>query len=182
MRAFEPAIPCRTLGNGMRIDVQAVVRAFGPAIPCRGRGGSARFRRAAAAGRRPVMQRSRRAGPPARVSSRPGRGWRPSVQRSRRGYDRSVPPDAADSPALRSVAVRRRGEVLDQDLIVVEEPLEIRLGGKPLVVTMRTPGDDEELAAGFLHAEGLIAGGAGIASLRVVAGGRESAGDRKSVV
>lgn len=95
------------------------------------------------------------------------------MRRSRRGYDRFVPPDAADSPGLRSVAVRRRGEVLDRDLIVVEEPLEIRLDGKPLVVTMRTPGDDEELAAGFLHAEGLIAGGEGIASLRAVAGGRK---------
>ena len=69
--------------------------------------------------------------------------------------------DAALSPALRTVTVRRRGERLDTDLIVVEEPLEIRLDGKPLVVTMRTPGDDEDLAAGFLHAEGMIAGGAG---------------------
>ena len=94
------------------------------------------------------------------------------MPRSRRGYDPRMPPDAVNSPALRSVAVRRRGETLDQDLIVVEEPLEIRLDGKPLVVTMRTPGDDEELAAGFLHAEGMLAGGAGIASLRAVAGGR----------
>ena len=80
--------------------------------------------------------------------------------------------NAALSPALRAVTVRRRGERLDQDLIVVEEPLEIRLDGKPLVVTMRTPGEDEELAAGFLHAEGLIVGGAGIAALRAVAGDR----------
>ena len=86
-----------------------------------------------------------------------------------------MPSDATHSPALRSVAVRRRGEMLDQDLIVVEEPLEIRLDGKPLVVTMRTPGDDEELAAGFLHAEGMIAEGAQIASLRAVAGAREAA-------
>ena len=78
--------------------------------------------------------------------------------------------ETALSPALRTVTVRRRGERLDQDLIVVEEPLEIRLDGKPLVVTMRTPGDDEELAAGFLHAEGMIAGGAAIASLRAIAG------------
>ena len=83
--------------------------------------------------------------------------------------------DAALSPALRTVTVRRRGERLERDLIVVEEPLEIRLGGKPLVVTMRTPGDDEELAAGFLHAEGMIAGGADMASLRAVEGAREAA-------
>ena len=82
--------------------------------------------------------------------------------------------DAVFSPALRTVTVRRRGERLDQDVIVVEEPLEIRLDGKPLVVTMRTPGDDEELAAGFLHAEGMLAGGVGIASLRTVAGEREA--------
>ena len=68
-----------------------------------------------------------------------------------------MPPKAALSPALKTVTVRRRREILVDDLIVVEEPLEIRLDGKALVVTMRTPGDDEELAAGFLHAEGLIA-------------------------
>ena len=87
-----------------------------------------------------------------------------------------MPPDAALSPALRTVTVRRRGERVDEDVIVVEEPLEIRVGGKPLVVTMRTPGNDEELAAGFLHAEGMIAGGAEIASLRPVAGDRTAAG------
>ena len=81
-----------------------------------------------------------------------------------------MPSRAALSPALKAVMVRRSGEPPVEDLIVVEEPLEIRLDGKPLVVTMRTPGDDEELAAGFLHAEGLIAGATGIASLRAVTG------------
>lgn len=42
------------------------------------------------------------------------------------------------------------------DPVVVEEPLEIQVGGRPLVVTMRTPGADAELAAGFLFAEGLV--------------------------
>jgi FdhD protein len=42
------------------------------------------------------------------------------------------------------------------DRVAVEEPLEIRVGGEPLAVTMRTPGHDEELALGFLHGEGLI--------------------------
>ena len=92
-----------------------------------------------------------------------------------RDYDRHMPPRAALSPALKAVTVRRRGE-LTEDLIVVEEPLEIRLDGKALVVTMRTPGNDDELAAGFLHAEGLIAGRAGMAALRAVAGER-TAGD-----
>ena len=83
---------------------------------------------------------------------------------------------AAGSPAVRSVTVRRRGERLDQDLVVVEEPLEIRLDGRPLVVTMRTPGQDEELAAGFLYGEGTIAGGHDIASVRAVAGGAAGGG------
>jgi FdhD protein len=43
-----------------------------------------------------------------------------------------------------------------QDYLVAEEPLEIRIGRTPLSVTMRTPGHDLELAAGFLFAEGLI--------------------------
>lgn len=44
------------------------------------------------------------------------------------------------------------------DEVAVEEPLEIRVDGRPLAVTMRTPGRDEELALGFLHGEGLIDG------------------------
>jgi FdhD protein len=44
------------------------------------------------------------------------------------------------------------------DVVVVEEPLEIRVDGAPLAVTMRTPGHDEELALGFLFTEGLIDG------------------------
>ena len=45
-----------------------------------------------------------------------------------------------------------------QDLLAVEEPLEIRLGGKTISITMRTPGNDPELAAGFLFTEGILAG------------------------
>jgi FdhD protein len=51
--------------------------------------------------------------------------------------------------------VMRDGE---EDLVAVEEPLEIRVDGVPLAVTMRTPGHDEELAVGFLFTEGLIDG------------------------
>jgi FdhD protein len=43
-----------------------------------------------------------------------------------------------------------------KDDLAVEEPLEIRVDGSPLAVTMRTPGEDEELAVGFLAGEGLI--------------------------
>src|SRR5437763_3186193 len=45
-----------------------------------------------------------------------------------------------------------------RDEVAVEEPLEIRVDGEPLAVTMRTPGEDEALAVGFLAGEGLIAG------------------------
>jgi FdhD protein len=50
------------------------------------------------------------------------------------------------------------------DALAVEEPLEIRVGGVPFVVTMRTPGNDVELAAGFLVSEGVIARGGDFAS------------------
>jgi FdhD protein len=43
-----------------------------------------------------------------------------------------------------------------QDLLAVEEPLEIRLGDKSISITMRTPGNDFELAAGFLFTEGIL--------------------------
>ena len=55
----------------------------------------------------------------------------------------------------RELPIERDGVV---DEVAVEEPLEIRVDGSPLAVTMRTPGHDEELAAGFLHGEGMVAG------------------------
>jgi len=51
------------------------------------------------------------------------------------------------------------------DSLVAEEPLEIRVNGAPLSVTMRTPGNDLELAAGFLLTEGIIQNGMQIAYL-----------------
>ena len=50
------------------------------------------------------------------------------------------------------------GRERERDELAVEEPLEIRVDGEPLAVTMRTPGEDEELAVGFLAGEGLIGG------------------------
>jgi len=66
---------------------------------------------------------------------------------------------------LQSVSVRRDGDRLDHDFVVIEEPLEIRVSGKPLVVTMRTPGHDADLAAGFLFGENVINQGSDIASV-----------------
>src|SRR5580698_9774549 len=53
-----------------------------------------------------------------------------------------------------------------QDSLAAEEPLEIRIGGVPLTVTMRTPGHDLELAAGFLLTEGIIRSAGQIAEIR----------------
>ena len=56
--------------------------------------------------------------------------------------------------------VRLPGGRSERDRVAVEEPLEIRIGGKPVAVTMRTPGHDEELALGFCLSEGLRPSGA----------------------
>ncbi|MEU4697836.1 formate dehydrogenase accessory sulfurtransferase FdhD [Nonomuraea dietziae] len=58
------------------------------------------------------------------------------------------------------VSTRRR------DSLAAEEPLEIRVGGQTLTVTMRTPGDDFDLAAGFLVSEGTLASSQDISTMR----------------
>ncbi len=68
---------------------------------------------------------------------------------------------------LTLVAEWQEGELRrTQDYLAGEEPLEIRVGRTPLTVTMRTPGHDAELAAGFLFTQGLIARPEQIASLQ----------------
>src|SRR5919198_4350976 len=64
---------------------------------------------------------------------------------------RTPPPHATASVDV----VRCPGGGEEQDRVAVEEPLEIRIGGRPVAVTMRTPGHDEELALGFCLSEGL---------------------------
>ncbi len=56
--------------------------------------------------------------------------------------------------------VRLPGGASEPDVVAVEEPLELRIGGRPVAVTMRTPGHDEELALGFCLSEGLQPTGA----------------------
>jgi FdhD protein len=62
--------------------------------------------------------------------------------------------DPADDPAARMLVRVEHDGLTDE--VAVEEPLEIRVDGRPLTVTMRTPGHDEELALGFLYGEALI--------------------------
>jgi FdhD protein len=56
------------------------------------------------------------------------------------------------------------------DTVAAEEPLEIRVGGGPLAVTMRTPGDDFDLARGFLVSEGVVSAASDVAAIRYCAG------------
>jgi FdhD protein len=57
-----------------------------------------------------------------------------------------------------------------EDVLAAEEPLEIRVGGRPLVITMRTPGHDFDLAAGFLVSEGVITRSDEFSTVRYCAG------------
>ncbi|MFE3110232.1 formate dehydrogenase accessory sulfurtransferase FdhD [Kitasatospora indigofera] len=68
------------------------------------------------------------------------------------------------------------------DALAAEEPLEIRVGGEPLTVTMRTPGDDFDLVAGFLVGEGLVHTGDTLAALRYCAGTDEDGANTYNVV
>ncbi|CAL9604582.1 formate dehydrogenase accessory sulfurtransferase FdhD [Streptomyces albus] len=68
------------------------------------------------------------------------------------------------------------------DTLVAEEPLEIRLNGKPLTVTMRTPGDDFALAAGFLVSEGVIGSAEELATIVYCGGARDEGGNTYNVV
>ncbi|MFG2429717.1 formate dehydrogenase accessory sulfurtransferase FdhD [Streptomyces sp. NPDC048590] len=70
----------------------------------------------------------------------------------------------------RTIRVRDGAVTTRPDTLVAEEPLEIRLNGRPLAITMRTPGDDFALAAGFLVSEGVIGEGSEVQSIVYCAG------------
>lgn len=64
-----------------------------------------------------------------------------------------------DDPSVQATVIRLSANavpVSNNDFLAVEEPLEIRVRGEAIAITMRTPGHDEELAAGFLLTEGLL--------------------------
>ncbi len=78
----------------------------------------------------------------------------------RQQYLKSTPMKESLSVGLGRIIRRKRDGALEylQDDLTIEEPLEICVGRKTLAVTMRTPGHDEELAAGFLLSEAIVNG------------------------
>jgi FdhD protein len=68
------------------------------------------------------------------------------------------------------------------DTLVAEEPLEIRLNGKALAITMRTPGDDFALAAGFLVSEGVLAAATDVRNIVYCAGATDDGSNTYNVV
>ncbi|CAG7653171.1 formate dehydrogenase accessory sulfurtransferase FdhD [Actinacidiphila bryophytorum] len=80
--------------------------------------------------------------------------------------------------------LRIRGGAADHraDTLVAEEPLEIRLNGRPLAVTMRTPGDDFALATGFLVSEGVLAAADEVANVVYCAGATADGANTYNVV
>ncbi len=79
---------------------------------------------------------------------------------------------------IREVTIHRYSDGVmpgpGRDEVVIEEPLEIRIEGAPVAIAMRTPGQDEELAAGWLLSEGIAASAAEIASIVPRPGGDDS--------
>ncbi|MCW4355946.1 formate dehydrogenase accessory sulfurtransferase FdhD [Hoyosella sp. YIM 151337] len=73
----------------------------------------------------------------------------------------------ARQPVLR---IRNGSRSTRPDTLAAEEPMEIRVAGRPLTVTMRTPGHDFDLAAGFLVSEGVAHAASDIAAIRYCAG------------
>src|ERR1700709_2000127 len=72
-------------------------------------------------------------------------------------------PDASRAMVLGYCAGERAQQA---DELAEEEPLEIRVRGRAVTVTMRTPGNDEELAAGFLLTEGIVRASADIIDMQ----------------
>jgi FdhD protein len=98
--------------------------------------------------------------PSSRPTSVATGGREAAVGEASRGVSSAQPAAAPVTPGTtRAIAVRRfragRCE-LEEDMLAVESPLEIRLGPRASTVLLRTPGHDRELVFGFLYAEGII--------------------------
>jgi FdhD protein len=85
---------------------------------------------------------------------------------------------------VRRQVLRLRDETSTRrpDTLAGEEPMEIRVGGKPLTVTMRTPGADFDLAAGFLVSEGVLHEGSQVAGIRYCLGATADGSNTYNVV
>lgn len=96
------------------------------------------------------------------------------------------PPSRLEAGLTRAnVTSHRHGEetpVSHDDWVIVEEPLQIRIAGDPVAITMRTPGHDHELVAGYLLAEGWIQGPGDIGSLRHCDSGPEPTNNVMDVI
>lgn len=82
----------------------------------------------------------------------------------------------------RTIRIRDGAVSTRPDTLVAEEPLEIRLNGKPLAITMRTPGDDFALAAGFLVSEGVIGAASEVRNIVYCAGATDDGANTYNVV
>jgi FdhD protein len=80
--------------------------------------------------------------------------------------------DLGSKRTLRRATLRWRSSSFTsgRDVLAIEEPLEIRLAGRRFTVTMRTPGHDDELVAGFLFSEGFVSAANEIGEIRRVRG------------
>jgi FdhD protein len=100
-----------------------------------------------------------------------------------------VPPQRRGNDLVGHVTTRRRAKHLTADqaitrpeTLAVEEPLEIRVNGAPVTVTMRTPGSDIELAQGFLLTEGVIAHREDVLTIRYCGGRGDDGANTYNVV
>lgn len=82
----------------------------------------------------------------------------------------------------RTVRLSGQSRSARPDSLAAEEPLEIRINGAALTVSMRTPGNDFDLVAGFLVAEGLVAGLDQLRALRYCAGADDEGGNSYNVI
>jgi FdhD protein len=82
----------------------------------------------------------------------------------------------------RTVRLQGQERSVRPDSLAAEEPLEIRINGSALTVSMRTPGHDFDLVAGFLVAEGLVAGAEELTALRYCAGATDEGVNTYNVI